>query len=104
MLWMLSSIGNDVIQSIDHQKNYGYFAPIVMGTKSFGASVYNTLLTVAIFGGAVMLVVAFILYMGTTGKAKDDAKKKITWILLGVALSLLTLSIVAVVYNAGSGS
>ncbi len=104
MLAQLLFVGSDVIDQLDSANSDGDFAGVVTQAKALGSETYKTLMTIAIFGGVIMLILAFLIYMASgSAKSKDAAKTKIIWVLVGIALSVMATAIVALVYQFGTG-
>lgn len=93
------SIGDEVINKINNTSDYGEFGTLVEGSRAFAADTYNTLMIIAIYGGIIMMLAGFIIYMFSTGKSKENAKTKIMLIVLGIILSFMTLGFVAIIIS-----
>lgn len=82
----------------------GVFRPLVDASWNAGRDFYTLLTNVALYGGVCMLIIAIIMYMtSSNSQAKQGAKQKAIWILVGVGCVFLSVWIVSVVFKAGQG-
>lgn len=74
------------------------------GTAAF-QDTYTLLFKIGVYGAVLMFICGMIMFM-VAGSAQDraQAKKKVSWILIGLVLLYMAALIVGWIYTAGKGN
>lgn len=99
----MTDVGEQVVHNIQNTDNNGVWQVFVDPSRGFLGDIYHTLVLIGVYGGVIMLLVGFMMYMASgSGPSKAFAKKKIGVTLIGIALIFLATSIIAIIFRAAA--
>lgn len=97
-----ANIGEDVLNKHDTITGFGKFEGLSNTATTVMQDTWTLLTLIGFWGAVIMFICGVILYMTSgSSSAKDSAKKKITWIIVGVFLMSCVLLIIGTVKRVG---
>ena len=100
----VTGVGTDIITKIDsgtgRGKSFQKFDKVATGAAQDS---YYLLMRIGIYGAVLMFICGLIAFMvPASSQEKAQVKKKIEWVLIGVFLLCMAVTIVGWIYSAGA--
>ncbi len=100
--FLLDAIADDVMLKIkDPHPRTTFLNSLDTSATGVYQDTYTLMMQVGFFGGVLMFICALIVFMISGGpQERSQAKKKISWILIGVGLLSMAVALVGWIYSA----